>query len=139
MLTVRPAPPEHYPWIAKRASLVVGSEFRAIEAMDGDRIVGMVGYDGWTPNACSMHVALDSAIAARRLLRMAFGIPFLEVGRGVVTCTILSVNERSLRLVQHLGFRKIARVRDGWAEGVDMVMFEMRRSECRWIQERKAA
>lgn len=137
-MIVRQAPAEHYAWIAERAQLVIGDQFRALEALDGDRILGMVGYDAWTLNACNMHVALDSPIAVRGLLPQAFELPFKSIG--VVTCNVVSTNERSLRLVRHLGFKELTRVRDGWAVGIDMLLFEMRREDCKWIGlQRKAA
>src|SRR5437899_3234086 len=59
VIEVRDAPRESYPWIAKRAGIVIDSGFRALEAVEGPRILGMVGYDGWMPNSCAMHVAIE--------------------------------------------------------------------------------
>lgn len=133
MIEVRAAPPEHYRWIAERAHLIIGDSFRAIEALDGDRIVGMVGYDGWTPNSCCMHVAIEEPIAIRRMIKSAFGIPFVELGKGVVLGSVLSTNKKALELDLHLGFKKLCFIRDGWAKGVGMHILEMRRENCRWI------
>lgn len=134
MIEVRAAPPEHYGWIASRAQLIVGSAFRAIEAVDANgNIIGMVGYDGWTPNSCAMHVAIEKPIAVRRLVRPAFGIPFLELKKHVVLGTVLTTNEAALKLDLHLGFTKLTTIRDGWKEGVGIHLLEMRRENCRWI------
>lgn len=134
MIEVRAAPPEHYDWIARRAHLVIGSSFRAIEGVDEQgRIVAMVGYDGWVPNSCSMHVAVENPLAFRRMVRPAFGIPFIEAKKRVVTGTVLSTNKASLKIVKHLGFKPLCVLRDGWADGVGIHFFEMRREDCRWI------
>lgn len=139
-MIVRAAPPEHYGWIAERASLVPGPAFRAIEAVDeAGKIHGQVGYDGWTPNAVCMHVALEHPAALRHLLRPGFGIPFCELGREVALACVLSTNARSLALVPRLGFRFAYRVRDGWRRGVDLVWFEMRREDCRYVKEERWA
>jgi hypothetical protein len=135
MVTVQPAPAAHYPWLAQRAHLIVGSQFRAIEAIDGaGRIVAMVGYDGWTESAVSMHVTLEYPAALRRILRPAFGIPFVELGKKLVLCQVLSTNAQSLALVKGVGFRQVYRGRDWWADGVDLVFFEMRKKDCRWVE-----
>lgn len=135
MIEVRAAPSEHYDWIARRAHLAVGGSFRAIEGVDeSGRIVAMVGYDGWTPNSCAMHVAVENPMAFRRMVRPAFGIPFAEAGRRVVVCGVLSTNLASLKIVKHLGFKPFGVLRDGWAEGVAIHYFEMRREDCRWIR-----
>lgn len=137
MIEVREAPPAHYKWIAKRAKLAIGSEFRALEALDGEQIVGMVGYDGWTLNSCSMHVAIERPIAIRRLLRPAFGLVFdprpRGCGLGLVKGHVLSTNEKALALDLNLGFRELGRVKDGWDVGVDEIMLVMRREDCRWL------
>lgn len=137
MIEVRPAPPEHYGWIAERARLAITPGFSAIEALDNGRIVGMVAYDGWTDNACSMHVALEMPIAARRLLRPAFGIPFASppagFGKGVVVGLVRSDNQKALAVDLNLGFRRVGCVSNYWAPGVHMIILEMQRHECRWL------
>jgi RimJ/RimL family protein N-acetyltransferase len=132
-VTVRAAPPEHLSWIAQRARLVLDRSFRAIEAVDGDRILGMVGFDGWLDNACCVHVAIEHPLALRHLLRPGFGIPFNECGFGVVIAKVLSTNERSLALVKHLGFREVCRGKDWVRPGIDLVVLEMRRDDCRFL------
>jgi hypothetical protein len=131
---VRPAHPTSYPWIGARADLVIGPAFRAIEAVDETgRIHGMVGFDGWTQNAVCLHVALDNPAALRALVRVGFGIAFRD--RGVVLAQVVGTNERSLNLVKRLGFAPLCVVKDGWAEGLDMTWWQMRRADCRWLKE----
>lgn len=141
-MIVRVAQPESYPWLAGRLGLSPSEQFRAIEAVRPDgSIAGMIGYDGWTPNSVTLHIALDSMPALRCLLRAGF-VGAFELGqRQIANCVVRSDNARSLRLVKHLGFRKVATLRDAWAPGVHFVVFEMRKAECRWLKEpaRKAA
>lgn len=120
-------------WLAERTGYHAAADFRSLAAVNSDgRIVGMVGFDGWSPNAVHMHVALDSAIAARHLLRPAFGEAF-SGGRALAIGVVRGSNTRSLALSLHLGFRQVYVMRDGWALGEDVVLLEMRRDECRWI------
>lgn len=133
-MKVGPAPPEHYRWIAERAHLVIGDTFSAIEAVDKKGLIaGMVGYDGWTPNSCCLHIALDRPIALRALVCEGFATVW-RTGRTVALASVLGTNERSLNLVRHLGFREKTRIHDGWMKGVDLVLFEMRRETCRWAR-----
>jgi hypothetical protein len=134
VIEVREAPKEHYGWIAERAAVRTGEDFRALEAVaDGDRIIGMVGYDGWAPNSCSMHVAIEEPVAIRRLLRPAFGLPFVELKLGVVFGQVLDTNHEALKLDLHLGFREVCFLRDAWSVGVGVHVLEMRREKCRWL------
>ena len=128
------APPEHLSWIGEQAALDIGSEFRAIEAIDETgRIHGIVGYDGWCPGSVAMHVAIANPICIRRLIQTAFGLPFIEFNLPLVKATVLSDNEKSIRFTKHLGFKHVATLHDWWSPGVDLMLFEMRREDCRWI------
>ena len=133
-MIVRVAPREHLGWLAERAKVNVTPDLHAVEAIDDQgKIHGMLATDGWTPNSCCMHVALDNPVVLRRLLPMVFGIIFNQLGKNVALVTVLGNNTRSLRLVHHVGFREIARIRDGWARGVDLTIHELRKKDCRFI------
>ncbi len=137
-MIVRWAPSEHYPWLAERAKIGIRSDLCALEAVSGDRIVGMVGFDGWSAGSCCMHNALDAPIAARKLLRASFEFVFTVSNRPVAIATVLSNNARALKLDLHLGFRELFRGKDWWEPGVDIVFLEMRREECRWLGKKVA-
>ena len=138
MVHVHAAPPEHHAWIAERARLALHPGFMALEAVDeSGRILAMVGYElGW-PGTVMMHVAIDHPHALKHILRPGFGAAFDAPPRGfgkvAATVTVLSTNTRSLRLVEHLGFRHIHTGRDYWASGVHIEFFEMKREDCRFI------
>jgi RimJ/RimL family protein N-acetyltransferase len=138
VIRVQAAPPEHHGWIAERAGLVLHPGFMALEAVDeAGRILGMVGFDGWWPGAVAMHIALEHPAALRHLLRPAFGVAFdakpAGFDKATATASVLSTNERSLRLVRHLGFRHVHTGRDYAGPGVHIEFFEMRREECRFV------
>lgn len=122
-------------WLASRAQLTVNGGLRAIKAEQDGRIVAMVGFDGWTNNACALHVAVDYPAALRHILRPAFRIAFGQLGKQVVTAGVLSTNERSLNLVRHLGFTESGRIQNWWMPGVDLHLFSMQRGECRWLED----
>jgi L-amino acid N-acyltransferase YncA len=137
---VRAAPPRDFAWLYSKTGHLLSGAARAIEAIDAQgQIRGMVGYDDWAPNSVRMHVALDSPVAARALLRPAFAYPFLEVGVSIALGVVVSTNRKSLALAQHLGFREVHRVPGGWSSGADLIFLRLDRDSCRWTQQRKAA
>lgn len=139
-LLVRAAPPADYAWLCRKSGYTPGFDFRAIEAIDeGGTIHGMVGFDGWTPNAVHMHVALASPLRCRALIRAAFEYPFVQALRGVVLGFTPGNNHAALGLARRLGFREAHRIRDGWDFGHDIVVFEMHKSECRWLSLKQKA
>lgn len=126
------------PWEAvyavERTGCSLMQDTRVIKAVDDTgRTRGMVVYGGWAENSVQVHMAVDTPLAWRALLPGVFTYPFLEAGRGILLGTIRSDNRKALILVRHLGFEVIHRVRHGMAVGVDMVLVEMRRENCPWL------
>lgn len=121
-------------WIKERTSCGISDGFRAIEAVnENGRIAGMIGYDSWTENAVQMHIALDSPAALRPLLRHCFRYPFIQNARSIALGIIPAHNTRSCRLAERVGFCEVHRIVDGWDKGDDLVIYEMRKSDCRWL------
>lgn len=135
MTHVSAALPSDFGWIQERTGCARTNGFKAIKATDdAGRILGMVAYDGWTENAVQAHMAVDTPVAWRALLKPAFEYPFIQAGKSVILAIIPAGNARSVNLAKRFGFRETYRVRDGWATGEDLVLLEMRREECRWLE-----
>lgn len=139
-MIIRNAPPQHFQYLVDRAGVAPSPLFKALEVVDDKGTVhGMIGYDGWTANAVVMHIALDSPIAFRHLVRPAFVYPFVQLGLGIALCAVRGDNAKSIKLTEHVGFREVYRIKDCFGGGVDQLIYEMRREDCRWIEQRKAA
>jgi hypothetical protein len=116
-------------------------QFRAIEAVDATgRIHAMTGFDGWTENSAGILIAIDTPAALRSLLTPTFEYVFNQCGKGLAIATVRGTNARSLKLTKHVGFTETHRIKDAVRIGEDLVLFEMRREECRYLPGyRKAA
>jgi RimJ/RimL family protein N-acetyltransferase len=126
---------EHeYGWLVERAGCDISTGFKAIKFVDDTgKIHGMVGYGNWTANAVVLTIALDNPAALREVLKWGFRYPFEQCGRGIALAVVRGKNKRSLSLCNKVGFREVYRVKDGIDVGEDMIFFQMRREECRWI------
>ncbi len=130
---VQPAPPEHYTWLAEHAGCGITRDLRAVEVVKAGRILGMVGYCDWAPNSARLHVAVESPWVIKYLLGPGFSYPFQEVGVGLLIGITPANAVKAVKFNRHLGFREAHRIKDGWGVGVDLIVFEMRREECRWL------
>lgn len=125
---------EDFDWILRRAHCVLTPYARALKAVDREGAIrGMVAFDNWTENAVQVHMAVDAPIVWRRLLPAAFRFAFEHAGKGLMVGITPASNARSLNFQWKTGFRPAYRIRDGWAAGEDMVISEMRREECRYL------
>lgn len=140
-MRVLPAEPYELAWVVKRASVGLTPFATAIKAVDNAGVIrGMVCYDNRTHNSIEAHMAVDTPIAWRVLLRAVFSYPFEQLHLGVLLGVIPASNARSLRMAKRLGLVEVHRVRDGWAAGEDLIIHELRRENCRWLSNhRKAA
>jgi hypothetical protein len=128
--------PYEYGWIAERTGCEPGPSFKAIKAMDDTgRIHGMVGYSDWTANSVIMYSAIDNPACGRELIKFSFWYPFVQAKRNIALGMVRAKNTKAMRLNKHLGFREAYRVKDGIDIGEDLVIFEMRADECRWIDQ----
>lgn len=127
---------EQLSWLCERTGAALTDAARGVAAVDADGVTrGVVAFDLWSHNSAHAHVALDAPVAARPLLRAAFEYAFCQADKGVLIGMVSADNERALKLDQSLGFREVARVRDGRAVGVDLVILELRREDCRFLKE----
>lgn len=104
---------------------------------DGE-IDAVVAYNGFTHRICSMHVVGDGGKwIDRELLRVCFDYVFNQCNRIAVYGHVASDNAAALKLDTHLGFNEVYRIGDAVKDGVDMVILEMRRENCRWLKDRR--
>lgn len=104
---------------------------------DGQMVAGVI-YEGWNDHNVWMHVCAEpgSRWMTRAYLRECFAFPFVERGLKFVRGHVNASNDAARRLDEHLGFRQEARLYGAAADGGDVILYCMRRDECRFIGER---
>lgn len=103
------------------------------QEIDG-KIVAVVGYCNFLPNACEIHVGAATGVnwASKDLLWAVFDYPFNKLGVKVIIGSVCASNEEALRLNRHLGFEIVATIPDAHLDG-DLVIMAMRREQCKWL------
>jgi len=126
----------HFQWIINRIGCQLTTEARGLMAIDDEeKIHGMIVFDSWTPNSCQAHIALSSPIALRCLLNELFDYAFNQADRSIILCIIRSHNVDSSRLVRHMGFVEVARIVAAYSSVEDLLIFQLRKEKCRFIEE----
>lgn len=113
--------------------LHASEDLQLIGRIEDKRLIAVVGFNGFCGGLCQMHMAGDGNWITREYLRVAFGYPFTQLKLAAVMGVVGADNERALKLDQHLGFREVHRVKDGWGNGIDLVLLEMKREDCKYI------
>lgn len=110
---------------------------KGIAILEEKSLGACVLYDYWTINSVQVHVFAPSlkALFNAESLREIFTYPFITARRSVLVGVTPSNQKGSLAVSAWLGFREKYRIRDGWSVGVDMVLKELRREDCRFLSQ----
>ena len=120
--------PSDYEEFTKATSYHPGPQFGGIVAWfwngQSNVIMGMVGLDGWTPTSVMAHWFIRHPRCIMPLWREVVWY-LARHGRKKVIGSTPGDNVRALRMIfGRLGFREIARIKDGWDDGIDIVISE---------------
>jgi RimJ/RimL family protein N-acetyltransferase len=101
---------------------------------DGELVAGVV-YEGFNGHNVWMHVAAEPGAKwmTRGYLRYCFYYPFVELGCSRVSGYVEASNEVARRFDEHLGFRQEAVLNGAASDGGDVILYAMRREECRYV------
>lgn len=70
---------------------------------------------------------------SKRVLKVIFGFPFIQLGLNRVTATINENNAKSISLVERLGFQKEGYLRQ-YYDNSGAVIYGITKDECRWLK-----
>ena len=98
-----------------------------------DELMGVVAYNGFWGHVCSMHTAGVGNWITRPLIWRSFDYPFRQLELKAVLAPVAAHNERALKLNRRLGFKDIHVVKDGWDDGDDLIILQMKPEECIWF------
>lgn len=129
---ILPASVQGIAWLAEKVKLPITVDFKGIEAYDStNTLIGVVVYDKWTFNSVRIHIALDKR-PSKELVRATFEYPFVQCDKGVLIAEIPASKTVPLRIAtKGFGFQVLARVKDGWDVGDDLIILELRREDWR--------
>lgn len=115
-------------------SLVAGMKGLGLER-DGELVAGVL-YEGFNQHNIWMHVAAEPGKKwlNKEFLRYCFHYPFVELGCTRVSGYVEASNADARRFDEHLGFQPEAVLQGAAADGGDVILYVMRRDDCRYLE-----
>ena len=130
-LNLRP----EWKWVAERAKCSLCEDTKGIVAYLGDKIVAIVALDSWSYNSVTIHIAVEDPYVFRHgFAEECFNYIFNTCGKGVLIGVTPANNEVALKFNRHVGLVEIYRISDGYDLGIDYVVQELRKEDCRYIE-----
>lgn len=122
-------------WMEARANPIRDEFSSGIVAYDdNDRIAACFICDGFTVDSCGVHLAIDNPCVIRRgFLNECLNYIFNTRQRKRAFGLVPADNAKAIRFNEHIGFREVARVPDGYATGIDYVVMRMDADKNRWV------
>ena len=130
-------PFRHLDYARNVLSVPISTFTRGIVAMNNGMPCAIVLLDNFTETSVTAHIAVENAMALRKLHIEAFKYVFLSLDKRMMLGVVPSDNVKALKLHAHLGFTEIARIKDGWDVGIDQVVIQMLRDDCKYINDLK--
>lgn len=101
---------------------------------DGILVAGIV-IDGYVENARgSMHCAIDNKSMNEAFLMACFDYAFNFLNLKVLLNPVSASNAASVRFTEKIGFTEITRVPLAWDGKETLILYQLRREECRWLK-----
>lgn len=129
---------DEWEWASARAECNWCEDTKGVIAYKNLEIVGAVILDSWSFNSVTIHLAIEDPMTLRHgYPEEVFGYVFNTCGRNIILGATPSDNLKALKFNKHIGFTEVYRVKDGYKVGVDFVIFELRKENCRYIEHGK--
>ena len=123
-------------WLCERIGYIPTPELVCVGQWDNDneRLIGVVGYDGWSETKVEIHSAGEPGTywLTKELLCEAFTFPFIGLDKKVIISRVSTGNPAAVKMNKGLGFTQQCCIRDGADDG-DLLIFAMHKDECRWL------
>jgi len=122
-------------WLSKVGKFEYPQNTACIGQEKDGELIAVVGYNGFNPNSCQIHVAsTDVYWLNKDLLFAIFDYPFNKLKVEVIIAPIYKGNVKSLNLCRKLGFEQVGDIPYGHPKG-DLIVVAMKRNQCKWLQQ----
>ena len=126
-------------WVALNLPYVKEAGFGPAQSMGickGNEIITGIIYHRFLGHDIEMSIyATSPRWCSKRILKMIFEYPFIQLGVKRITATIPVSYHKAHRLVTRLGFQKEGRMRHGFDQE-DAVIYGLLKEECHYLEER---
>lgn len=129
---------EEWAWLSAKAQCCYCEDTKGIVAYREGEVVAAVALDSWSHNSVSIHIAITAPLVLKNgFAEEVFNYIFNTTGRRVVIGITPADNLAALKFNRHIGLVEVYRIKDGYAQGVDYVVQEIRKENCRYIEHGK--
>lgn len=131
-----PLDKESWEWVYSSIKPVYTKQTKGIVARNSDtqEILAVTIFDTWLPTSGQIHVAISNPMVLRHgYIEECMNYFFNTAEKELLLGVTPSDNLKALKFNRHIGLTELFRIKDGFRFGVDLVIQELRKDDCRWI------
>lgn len=107
-------------WVAQKVEGDFGEKCQAIGLELNGRLIAGVAYEDYNGASVTCHIAVEGRVT-RYFLWAIFDYPFNQLKVKKIIAPVVESNEKSVRFVKKLGFRKEAQILDAHPDGTVLI------------------
>jgi hypothetical protein len=134
--------PTDWGWVNLQVGIQRCEDTGGIMAIDSttNSTVGACIMDNWTQNSVQCHFMISSPMVLRHgFLEDCFDFMFNSMGVSSVYGLVPANNLKAVKLNTNMGFTIKATMEEAYEVGVDYLLMELKRVNCRFLEIRRAA
>ena len=125
---------KHLDYVRSVSEVSISADTGGIVALStAGEPIGVVLFDSWTDTAVTAHISVQKPYCLRSLHVEAFRYIFDTHEKAMILGIVASDNGKARRLNEHFGFTEIVRIPHAVSWGVDQIVYQMMRADCRYL------
>jgi len=129
-------------WVQRRLPILRVEDTGGLVAYDkdNDELLAACIWDNWTRNSVQCHFLIQNNIALKHgFVEEIADFIFNHQGKKFIYGMVPGDNAKAMKINEHIGFTEKMRLEDAWADGVDYVVMELKKENCRYLPKEAAA
>ena len=129
-------------WICEQVPILRVEDTSGIVAVNSDtgELLGACVMDNWMPNSVQCHLAMTSIAPMRHgFIEKIVNYVFVECSKSYIYGLVPADKVKARKINKHMGFTIKTRLTDGFADGVDYLLMELKRENCPYVTDCKGA
>ena len=132
-----PSSPDELLWLKARAECNITDDMNGISCFRDDHLIGVVGLESWSHNSVTIHLAIEDPMSLRHgYPEEVFNYIFNTCDKGLVIGVTPENNPKALKFNKHMGLVELYRIKDAYDVGIDYVVQELRKENCKFLRKR---
>lgn len=131
---------EDWLWFTEQLPIFRVEDSMGFVVWDGDKRVAAWVYDNYTGTSIQSHLIVSNKMCLRHgVVETIAGIAFDVLGCYAIYALVPSNNEAAIKMNEHIGFEEKCRMANAYKMGVDSVLLELIKDNCKYYSAKEAA